>query len=508
MDAGKSNRLLKGFPVTQRQINSLIRSYGKTVLARSRYLCANDAQMASAKAEFAAALTGAGIQPMPLTADKALKTELRELWRDWTDEADADGLTDFYGLQALIGRELFEAGECFIRFRKRLPSDGLSIPLQLQLLPSEMLPLNLNEIHSDGSSIQCGIEFNAIGQRTAYKFYRNHPYSDVQPAIGSLYTEVPAEEVLHVFLPEAAGQIRGIPRALSVMVTAAMRKQYLLGELSRVNIASAFAAFITRQNPEDPQGGPLAGQKADAADDDVANGIALEAGSISELAEGEDIKFSTPPQVAQTLEPFMYAVHTEMAAGAGVTYAGMTGDLHQTSYGSQRAGMITQRRRVEPMQSHVMVFQFCRPVWNRVLRDAVLADAVSLNATQYLTRQRELQRVEWIRPKWDWIDPLKDTQAEVLAVNNGFKARQDVIQSEGLNPEEVDQRRLEDQEREQKLGIQKGGTAGIMPPRDGPDDPNAGAPPGGNPSSDANKLDQEFGDTGGSGKSGGQQNGA
>lgn len=502
MDAGKSNRLLKGFPVTQRQINSLIRSYGKTVLARSRYLCANDAQMASAKESWKSALVGRGIQPMPLTKDKALKQELRELWRDWTDEADADGLVDLYGQQGLGANELFEAGEFFIRFRARRSSDGLSVPLQLQLLPSEMLPVDLNRVNGDGTSIQCGIEFNAIGQRTAYHFYRNHPNSDLRPAQGSLYTVVPAEEILHVFIPAAVGQIRGLPRSLSMMVTAAIRKQYMLGELARVNIASAFAAFITRQAPEDPQGGPLSGQKADATDDGVDNGIALEAGSISELAEGEDIKFSTPPQVSQTFEQFMYAVHTEMAAGAGVPYAGMTGDLRQTSYGSQRGGMLEQRRRIEPMQD-ILVFQMLRPVWNRWLREAVLADALPLSATQYLARQRELQRVEWIPPKMDWIDPLKDTQAEVLAIDNGLKARSDTIQATGRNPEEVDQRRLEDQQREADLGIVRPQSKGTTPPKDGPADPSNPNDP------NAEQQDQQFADTGqGKDQNGGPGNGA
>ncbi len=255
------------------------------------------------------------------------------------------------------------------------------------------------------------------------------------------------------------------------MVTAAMRKQYLLGELARMNIAAAFAAFITRAAPEEsPDGGPLAGQKQDARDQGVDNAISMEAGSVSELAEGEDIKFSTPPQVSQTLEPFMRAMHLEMSTGVGVPYSNMTGDLSGTSYGSQRAGMIEQRRRVEPMQTHVVVFQMLRPIWNRFLSETALNGALGLSATAFLGRQRELRRVEWIRPKWDWIDPLKDIQAEALAVDNGFKSRQNVIQSEGLNPEEVDQQRIEDQQREDKLGINRLGKPSIRPPITGPDD--------------------------------------
>ena len=97
------------------------------------------------------------------------------LWLRWTDEADAEGLTFFYGLQRRAVREVFIAGEVFFRIRPRRSEDGLTVPLQLQLLPSEMLPKHLNQILANGHVIRQGIEFDAIGRRVAYHFYRRHP---------------------------------------------------------------------------------------------------------------------------------------------------------------------------------------------------------------------------------------------------------------------------------------------------------------------------------------------
>ena len=45
-------------------------------------------------------------------------------------------------------RAVFIAGEVFFRFRPRRLEDGLSVPLQLQMIPSEMLPLTRTEIRS------------------------------------------------------------------------------------------------------------------------------------------------------------------------------------------------------------------------------------------------------------------------------------------------------------------------------------------------------------------------
>ena len=62
------------------------------------------------------------------------------LFRRWTDESDADGLLDFYGQQTQAARGWFEGGEEFVRFRFREPSDGLSVPLQLQIIEPELCP--------------------------------------------------------------------------------------------------------------------------------------------------------------------------------------------------------------------------------------------------------------------------------------------------------------------------------------------------------------------------------
>ena len=75
----------------------------------------------------------------------------------------------------MVAREMFVAGECFVRLRPRRAEDHLPVPLQLQLLQSEMLPFEKTETASSGNRIRCGIEFDVIGRRVAYHFRRRHP---------------------------------------------------------------------------------------------------------------------------------------------------------------------------------------------------------------------------------------------------------------------------------------------------------------------------------------------
>jgi lambda family phage portal protein len=454
-EAGKNGRRLKAIPSTITAINTLIRAYGRTVVARSRYLATNNAYAASAKEEFTAAFVGNGIKPSSLAKDATVKAAIAEAWAEWTDESDADGLTDFYGQQAIIAAEMFEAGECFVRIRPRFASDGLTVPFQLQLLPAEMLPTDHNVALPGGRRVECGIEFDAIGQRVAYHFYRKHPGESVinWDATATNQVRVPAEEVLHLFKPIRAGQIRGIPHTLAGMITLAMLDLYDDAELERKRIAALFGAFITRPKGEDEESNPFGAEPGLRVAPGERSDFSLEPGAVIDLEEGQDVKFSEPADVGATFEPFQYRALTKAAAGFGVTYAGMTGDLRAVNYSSQRVALINFRRRIEAMQNHVLIFQLCRPIWQRWFKEAILASAIPVSATAFIKTPKDFTKVKWIPPKWDWLDPYKDRMAEKLAVDAGFKSRSDVIEAEGYDPEEIDARVKADQERAKKLGI-------------------------------------------------------
>jgi len=453
-EAGRQSRRLKGLTSVTQEINRQIRTYGRTVLARSRYLATNNSYAAQAKEVFVSALIGSGIKPSSLIANANLKQEIQEHWLDWTDEADSDGQTDFYGLQALCASEMFEAGECFVRIRARRPEDGLTVPFQLQVIPAEMLPTDDNRDLGNGRRVQMGVEFDAIGRRVAYHFLRQHPAADKTfSSIGSETVRVPASDVIHLFKPvNNAGQIRGIPHTLSAIVTAAVLDAYDDAELERKRIAALFGGFITKPSSEDGTH-PLSEGIEEATDAGNSAAVAMEPGMLLDLDEGQDVTFAEPADVGGSYEAFQYRNLLRMAAGFGVPYAAMTGDLRQTTYGSIRAGLIEFRRRIEAMQHSVMVFQFCRPLWIRFMDELVLAGSVSIPAGDYVTRPKPFRRVKWIPPRWEWIDPLKDRQAELLAVKAGFKARSDVVEAEGSDPEETDARIAADRKREKSLGL-------------------------------------------------------
>lgn len=452
-DIGRTGRRIAAIPSVSTAINAQIRQYGSQALARSRYLCKNNPYAQSARRAFVSALVGTGIKPSKLDETAEHKAAIQELWFDWTDQSDAEGRLDHYGQQELGAGELFEAGEFFaiIEDAPHLLAEGLP-PLQLRLLQSEMLPMESTHLRPEaGNRIEMGIEFDSMNRRVAYHFLKRMP-GDNHSGLADLGTiRVPAERVIHVFKPIAAGQVRGVPHTLAGMVTLAMLDLYDDAELERKRVAALFAGFIKRQPGDDEGDSPLGALVSMGGGERDA--VALEPGAMIDLDEGEDVAFAEPADVGGNYETFQYRMLLRAAAGFGVPYAAFTGDLKSVNYSSIRAGLVEFRRQVEAMQHHIMVFQFCRPVWRHWLTAAVFHGLAPWKPADYHKEIRKHLRVKWIPPKWEWVDPLKDLQAEKLAVDNGYKARSDVIEATGYDPEEVDARILADQQRAESLGL-------------------------------------------------------
>jgi len=450
-EAGLANRRLKGFQPSRAHLNTLIAAAGPDITARARWLVRNNGYAANAIESWAGNVVGAGIKPSSLIADAGLKATVQKLWLDWTDEADAEGFTDFYGLQRRAAREVFIAGEVFFRFRPRRPQDGFAVPLQLQMLPSEMLPLNCNEVTPGGNIIRQGIEFDAIGRRVAYHFLRRHPGDLTDPGVAGETARIPASEVVHIIDPVDAGQLRGISRFAAGIVKLFLLDQYDDAELDRKKVAAMHALFITTPAPAEPL------DAVEGRDENGERTLDLQPGQITMLEPGEEIQTSDPADSGATYEPFQYRTLLQVSAALGVPYAYLSNDMLKANYSNSRLALLEFRRRIEAYQHAVMVWQFCRQVWARFLDTAAMAGVLDL--PRYETRRRDCLACSWLPPKWDWVDPMKDARAEIEQIDAGLKSRTQALAERGFDAEQVDAEIAADKERERSLGLVFGSAA-------------------------------------------------
>jgi lambda family phage portal protein len=427
--------------------NTALFSSLSALRSRSRELSRNYSLANGAVDSFVANLVGSGITPRWQLEDPELKERVQQLWAEWAAEADADGVCDFYGLQALAARTLIEGGECFAHLRARRPDADLAVPLQVKLFEGDHVDETYNTVAAGGRTIRMGIELTADGRRAAYWPFKDHPGERFWDADTVTRVRIPAADVLHVFRPLRAGQMRGRPWMAPVIVEMHEIDQCVDAELVRRKTTAMFGGFVTRINAPGVDPGAILGRRTDETV------VALEPGTFPVLPPGMDVRFAEPKDVSGNYVAWMKQELRNVARGIGITYEQLTGDLEGVTYSSIRAGLLEFRRLCTMIQLQTLVFQLCRPVARAWMDAAVLSGALPIDTADYLRNRRRYLRVLWRPEGWQWVDPEKDEKAERMAVRNGFKSRAQVVAENGFDVEEGDAEIAEDNARADKLGL-------------------------------------------------------
>lgn len=419
---------------------------------RARDAIRNDPWAKTAIARLVSNTIGSGIQAQPQHPNDAVRKMQKQLWEDSGQEIDADDLFDIAGVQTLAARAFFSDGEVLVRRRWRSPLDGLAVPMQIQLLEGDLLPVEKNEIVPDGEIVN-GVEFDADGRRVAYHLLRRHPGEYGRASMTGMQTvRVPAAEIAHVFLALRPGQVRGIPELSTVLLRLKSLDNFDDAVLFRQEVSNLFAGFITKP-PAEPgmPGDPVTGSAMQYDVDGFSPVVSLEPGSMQELAPGESVMFAEPPGAGADYGPFMRQQLMAAAASVGMPYEVMTGDLRDVSDRVLRVILNEFRRSIEQLQWNVFIHQFCRKVWHWWVDACALSGAMPM--PDFYRRRRDYQRVRWVPQGWPYIHPVQDVTAKRMEIRSGLASRSGAVLSRGDDPEQVDRENADDLARERRLGI-------------------------------------------------------
>lgn len=408
-----------------------------TIRKRSRDLVRNNPWAKNAIEDIETETIGTGILPRIRAPRSRTQKRINELWKAWaeTTACDADGVNDIYGLMALAMRTIAESGEVLIRRRRRALSDGLPIPLQIQVLEPDYLDTARDLLRPDGTRIVGGVEYNAIGQRLGYWILPAHPDESVGFGKAGASMFVPADAIAHVYRVERPGQVRGIPWGASAIIRLRDFDEYEDAQLVRQKIAACFAIFMTDVAGGTP--GALAGL-ADPGDPTSPAKPKIERvfpGMIRRLGVGEDIKFANPPS-AEGQDVYSRVVLRAIAAGYGTTYEALTGDYSNVNFSSGRLGHLRHYRRIQAWRWRIIVPRVCTPIWNWMLDslDAMGEDVRDVTST-------------WNPPAQDMIDPAKEVVATRTEIRAGLKTPSQALRERGYDPEEFYEEYASDRDR-------------------------------------------------------------
>ncbi len=444
-DAAGSGRRMRGWRAPATGPN---RTNAKLDIVRNRSQDATRNEWAGAAHEriWGTNLVGTGIVPRPRTRDTEKKRRFARVWDAFCAASDADGVLDFYGQQTLAVESWRTAGEVFIRFLPRRAEDRLAVPLQIQLLEAAVVPVTLEADSWPGmplgNRIRQGIELDRIGRRTAYWCYREHPGDGVATAPNHAdLVRVPAAEMRHLFKPTRPGQLRGVPGTAPVLPKMRNVGNFDDAVLERQSLANLYAMIIKRPASNTPPTiDPVTGMPLEH-DASGAPMVGLEPGISLEMAPGDDVTFSDPPDAGTNYPDFMRAQHLGIAAGAGTPYELLTGDIRDVSDRTMRLVINEFRRTCEQYQWQLIIPILCQPSREACGRAAVMAGL--LRPSEYA----EFVDVIWSPHAWSYIHPVQDVQAKKLEVDAKFRSRSSVISERGEDPDQVDAERARDARR-------------------------------------------------------------
>lgn len=411
----------RGFGMGQMgRINSEVSASGASLRSRARYLAANNPWMSNAVANWAGALAGPGIVPTPKHSDADTRAELTAYFNTWADDADAESRTDFWGLQSDTARGLVIDGEVFVQI-----IDTVEGP-RLRLIPPELVDESLTRELGNGAVIVQGVEFDSDGTRLAYYVLPSRPHD--QFANYAPPVRISADQILHVFKPLAAGQVRGVSWLAPVILPASDFDQLCDALLLGNKVAAMHAAFLIDMNG-------TAGEPYDGTEVGGIMESGLEPGTMKRLPTGYDVKFNTPGQVSE-IGAFLRLNLQQLAAGLGLPEVLLSGDLTGANYSSLRAGLLPFRQRVEQIQYGALVPQLLRPIWRRVVTHGVLSG--ELAAPDFEANPRAYFACDWLPPKPMNVDPLKTVQADVAEIEAGLTSRRKAVAERGWALEDLD----------------------------------------------------------------------
>lgn len=402
-----------------------MRGAAETVGARAAYYALNNANAANIIETLASSIVGeAGPRPQPQHPNKVVNRELRRRFARWAASAGINGehLADILRLAV---NSMAIHGDGFIA----MLIDG-DDRLRLSVLDVEQVDRSKTVELGNGARIIEGVEVDSLGRVTAFWVFPDRPSA---PFVFAFQSErIDASEIIHLFRPMLPGQVRGLSVLAPVLTKLAEVDATEDALLARQKVAALFCAFIV-----DPDG--TAGFNGEEQDGFLETG--MEPGAAKVLKPGQRVEFPNMPTVGDGPD-FLKAQLRAIAAGAGVTYEQLTGDLSGVNYSSIRTGLLEHRRRIGALRRQTLEPRAMDPLWRRWCELEVVSGR--LDAPDFEIAPEDYFDVEWMWPAWGQIDATKETEAEIAAIAAGLKSRREVIAASGRDPDAV----LEDIARE------------------------------------------------------------
>ena len=354
---------------------------------------------------------GAGCVPHALKPDGKKHDRLEGILKDFVDTpaCDLEERETLYAKQIQAGIHVPRDGS-FLLQRVWTKDKNCPLPFKIKCLTQDHIDKSKNKVGNYGARIVQGIEYNATGERVAIWINDYLPNQTLTTEHKSRRCDI--KDLCHPFRTTVAGQIHGITWGSPIIVKAKDFDDYMDAQLVRQKIASAFVGLI-----HDIEGGM--GEDSKPMEGKITPGTWMTA------PEGKTVEFSNPPQL-EGVTDYVKIQHHGIASGLEVPYMIVSSDFSDSNYTQSRMTILDFSRQIETYQQHIFYPQMSYKIGQWILDACQLKGIKTHNS-----------KIMWVYPRKEFVDPVKDMNAFILGVQNGFMSWEMAVREMGYDPDDV-----------------------------------------------------------------------
>lgn len=406
--------------------------------------------------------------------DVKLNKRVEEAWWEWThaETCTLSGKLNFKAVQDLAVTQFACDGEFLIEM---VPGADNPFGFALRVWDVNWLDETYNVKLPNGNRIVMSVELDANDRPVGY--WMTTPTTSFEHTHGSKRERFfkPAENMIHGFLVhDDETQVRGVTAFKAVLLTAKNYHGYNEGVITSARVAANTYGFV-KQTLAD--GEEWTGEETE---DGRATLPMIDSSplSVNLLNPGMEFQQFDPKQPTQNHPAFAKTILMELAAGLGVPYFYLAGDMEAVNFSSARVGLDDARDIWKGLQDFIAT-TLCRKVFHAWAYNAFYTQKLKITGREY----KEIQNPEWRARGWKYIDPTKDIAADVERLRNRLATPSEILGEQGIDYVDYLERWQADAKLAKEYGIdieaiytepKQAAAADAKPPEPPPDQPTRG----------------------------------
>ena len=365
---------------------------------------------------------GTGIR-LQMMSDSTTWNEEREgLWAEWCRFPESRRRLNMTEVLQIVLRSYLRDGDIGGYMRP----DGL-----IRLTESDEIATPTGGTFHDPNQVD-GIDLNDDGQAIAYHIAKQpRQLHDRRFAMQSV--KIPADQMLFLARMTRAGETRGPSAFATVFWLFDQIEGQIQAVTAAARMAACFGLVIKRETRFAP---PNAGKRRQ---------INLRPAGIFEMFPGETIEQIKPEHPGTDMASFIRLLSRYASLPFGIPFEIAFLDFSETNFSNARASMLQAWQGWTCLQN-LLKNQWLTPLY-------YWKEQEWLKTTDRRRRPKNAFNHRWLAPAWRWVDPEKEIQAAMAAIDGGLDTVSDTLARLGKDPDEILATRKRELEAAEEAGV-------------------------------------------------------